>query len=215
MGARVKDRPREIYSWALYDWANSAFATSVIGTLFPVLFKSYWNGEGVAATESTFRLGVATALSASARGIARGALAAYLDVLSERFKIAFGEAAREDPHSQVKLAQAHSMVDAAWLQLERNIGDVTEAAKRGEVPDLLTRARLRHAQAYGVSRAVEATDLCFESSGGGVLRDGHPLQRFWRDVHAARQHAINDYERAATLYGRALLGSDVSGDPMV
>jgi len=157
----------------------------------------------------------ATALSASALGIARGALAAYLDVLSERFKIAYGEAAREDPHSQVKLAQAHSMVDAAWLQLERNIGDVTEAAKRGEVPDLLTRARLRHDQAYGVSRAVEATDLCFESSGGGVLRDGHPLQRFWRDVHAARQHAINDYERAATLYGRALLGIDVSGDPMV
>jgi len=157
----------------------------------------------------------ASTIASAALGTARGALAAYRSVLAERFKIAYGEAAREDPHAQVKLAQAHSMVDAAWLQLERNIESVHEAARRGEVPGLLERARLRHDQAYGVSRAIEAADLCFESSGGSVLRDGHPLQRFWRDVHAARQHAINDYERAATLYGRALLGVDVSGDPMI
>ncbi|MBW1886228.1 MAG: flavin-dependent monooxygenase, partial [Deltaproteobacteria bacterium] len=50
---------------------------------------------------------------------------------------------------------------------------------------------------------------------GGVLRNDHPLQRFWRDIHAVRQHAINDYERAATLYGRALLGIDVSREAMI
>ena len=66
-----------------------------------------------------------------------------------------------------------------------------------------------------MSRAVEAADLCFESSGGAALRDGHPLQRCWRDVHAARQHAINDYERAAGMYGRALLGMDVSRETMI
>ncbi|MEE8165639.1 MAG: 3-hydroxy-9,10-secoandrosta-1,3,5(10)-triene-9,17-dione monooxygenase oxygenase subunit [Myxococcota bacterium] len=157
----------------------------------------------------------ATAIAAAALGIARGALTVYRDLLSERFKIIYGEAARQDPHAQVMLAKAHSMVDAAWLQLERNIADVSEAAKRGELPGWLERARLRHDQAYGVSRAIEAVDLCFESSGGGVLRNDHPLQRFWRDVHAARQHAINDYERAATLYGRALLGIDVSRESMI
>jgi 3-hydroxy-9,10-secoandrosta-1,3,5(10)-triene-9,17-dione monooxygenase len=157
----------------------------------------------------------ATTIASASLGAACGALAAYQEVLKERFKIAYGEAAREDPHQQVKLAQAHSMVDAAWLQLERNIADVADAASRGEAPGLLERARLRHDQAYGVSRAIEAADLCFEASGGSVLRTGHPLQRFWRDVHAARQHAINEYERAASLYGRALLGIDVSGDPMV
>jgi 3-hydroxy-9,10-secoandrosta-1,3,5(10)-triene-9,17-dione monooxygenase len=157
----------------------------------------------------------ATAIESAALGIAGGLLHAYRELLTERFKIAYGEAAREDPHAQTKLAQAHSMVDSAWLQLERNLGVVDQAARRGEAADMLDRARLRHDQAYGVSRAVEAADLCFESSGGAALRDGHPLQRFWRDIHAARQHAINDYERAAEMYGRALLGVDVSREPMI
>ena len=107
--------------------------------------------------------------------MADGLLVAYRELLAERFKVAYGEAAREDPHAQVRLGQAHSMVDAAWLQLERNVTRVAEAAERGEMPSFIDRARLRHDQAYGVSRAVEAADLCFESSGGAALRDGHPV----------------------------------------
>jgi UMF1 family MFS transporter len=49
---------RSHWSWAFYDWANSAFATAVMAGFFPVFFKQYWN-TGVSATESTFRLGVA------------------------------------------------------------------------------------------------------------------------------------------------------------
>jgi len=44
-------------SWALYDWANSAFATTVIAGFFPLFFKQYWSA-GVAATTSTFWLGL-------------------------------------------------------------------------------------------------------------------------------------------------------------
>ena len=27
---------KQIYSWALYDWANSAFATTVMAGFFPI-----------------------------------------------------------------------------------------------------------------------------------------------------------------------------------
>ena len=150
-----------------------------------------------------------TTISAAALGIATGAVREYRTYLMDRFKIAYGETAREDPHSQIQLAQAHSVVDAAWLQLERNIVELTEAAKRGEPLGLVQRARLRHDQAYGVKRAVEIMDQCFSASGGFVLRAGNPLQRFWRDLHAAQQHAINEYERAGKLYGKALLGIEL------
>jgi UMF1 family MFS transporter len=53
----VLTRP-PVVAWALYDWANSAFATTVMAGFFPVFFKQYWNA-GVAATESTYRLGLA------------------------------------------------------------------------------------------------------------------------------------------------------------
>jgi len=49
---------RPVVAWALYDWANSAFATTVMAGFFPIFFKQYWSVD-VEATVSTFRLGLA------------------------------------------------------------------------------------------------------------------------------------------------------------
>jgi UMF1 family MFS transporter len=46
----------------MYDWANSAFATTVMAGFFPLFFKQYWSAE-VAATTSSFWLGLANALA--------------------------------------------------------------------------------------------------------------------------------------------------------
>ncbi len=48
---------RSQLSWAFYDWANSAFATTVMAGFFPLFFKQYWS-EGTEATTSTFWLGL-------------------------------------------------------------------------------------------------------------------------------------------------------------
>jgi 3-hydroxy-9,10-secoandrosta-1,3,5(10)-triene-9,17-dione monooxygenase len=44
---------------------------------------------------------------------------------------------------------------------------------------------------------------------------GTPLQRFWRDAHSGRVHAINDVERALTMFGRGEFGMDAGPDAMV
>ncbi len=46
----------------MYDWANSAFATTVMAGFFPLFFKKYW-ADGMAAADSTFMLGNANALA--------------------------------------------------------------------------------------------------------------------------------------------------------
>ncbi len=53
---------KQVVSWALYDWANSAFATTVMAAFFPVFFKEYWN-SGTDIERSTFQLGLANSLS--------------------------------------------------------------------------------------------------------------------------------------------------------
>ena len=53
---------RQAVSWAFYDWANSAFATTVIAGFFPIFFKQYWSAE-TPVTESTFWLGAANSLA--------------------------------------------------------------------------------------------------------------------------------------------------------
>ena len=49
-------------AWAFYDWANSAFATTVMAGFFPVFFKQYWS-VGADPTVSTFRLGLGNGLA--------------------------------------------------------------------------------------------------------------------------------------------------------
>ena len=70
---------RAQYGWALYDWANSSFATTVLAGFFPLFFKDYWN-QGVAADVVTFRLGLAH----SASGLFIFVLAPVLGAFADR-----------------------------------------------------------------------------------------------------------------------------------
>ena len=49
-------------SWAFYDWANSAFATTVMAGFFPVFFKAFWAAD-LSVTDSTFWLGVGNSVA--------------------------------------------------------------------------------------------------------------------------------------------------------
>ena len=70
-------------AWAFYDWANSAFATTVLAGFFPVFFKQYWGGE-LAATESTFWLGAASSFAALVVALSAPALGAIADAGGRR-----------------------------------------------------------------------------------------------------------------------------------
>lgn len=74
---------RQKWGWAMYDWANSAFATIVIAGFFPVFFKQYWNA-GVQATESTYRLGLVNSLGSLIVVLMAPILGAMADHLGRR-----------------------------------------------------------------------------------------------------------------------------------
>ncbi len=74
---------RAIYAWAFYDWANSAFATTVMAGFFPLFFKEYWN-SGVADTVSTFRLGMANSAASLVVVLCAPLLGAIADHLDRR-----------------------------------------------------------------------------------------------------------------------------------
>ncbi len=79
-------RRRPVVSWALYDWANSAFATTVMAGFFPVFFKQYWNA-GVPVTESTFRLGLTSGLASALVALLAPVLGAIADRSSSRVRM--------------------------------------------------------------------------------------------------------------------------------
>ncbi len=74
---------RRVFSWALYDWANSAFATTVLAGFFPAFFKDYWSAD-VAVSTSTFQLGVGHSLASALMVILAPALGAIADTGSAK-----------------------------------------------------------------------------------------------------------------------------------
>jgi UMF1 family MFS transporter len=73
------DKKKTVISWAMYDWANSAFATTVMAGFFPIFFKEYW-ADPTLPQQSTFYLGLANSISS----IIVAALAPFLGAVADR-----------------------------------------------------------------------------------------------------------------------------------
>ena len=69
---------KAVFAWALYDWANSAFATTVMAGFFPIFFKQYWHA-GNEATVSTMHLGLSNSIASLCVAILAPLLGAVAD----------------------------------------------------------------------------------------------------------------------------------------
>ncbi len=68
----------QAWRWALYDWANSAFALIVMTSFVPLLLREHWTG-GEASTEITFLWGAANSVAALLLAVAAPILGALAD----------------------------------------------------------------------------------------------------------------------------------------
>jgi UMF1 family MFS transporter len=53
---------KKFYSWVLYDWANSAYATIVLAGFFPIIFAEYF-ATSVLPSERTLYLGISNSVA--------------------------------------------------------------------------------------------------------------------------------------------------------
>ncbi len=51
-----------VWGWVMYDWANSAFATTVMAGFFPIFFKEFWSA-GADVNVSTAQLGFSNSIA--------------------------------------------------------------------------------------------------------------------------------------------------------
>lgn len=82
--------PKKIYSWAMFDWANSAFSTTVMAGFFPVFFKGYWS-QGADSIVTTARLGMAVSISSLLIALMSPTLGVIADLkgFKKRFSLLF------------------------------------------------------------------------------------------------------------------------------
>jgi 3-hydroxy-9,10-secoandrosta-1,3,5(10)-triene-9,17-dione monooxygenase len=143
----------------------------------------------------------AFAIAVPAIGAARGALDAYRSYMQAKIAAYDGSKVADDPFAQRRLSEAAVEIAAADADVQNTWTALWALATAGEHVPLAVRARARWSAANIVLRGVRAVDLLFEASGGRALFLDNPMQRYFRDVHAMRAHALNNPDRAAQVFG--------------
>jgi len=145
-------------------------------------------------------------LSGVALGIAQGAIAEFTGSMRARAATYTGKRVAELATLQLRLAEAAALTDAAEKTMLADCAEATTLAEAAADFPAEARARWRRDGAFTTRMCVEAVDQVFTGAGGNAIYLSHPLQRAWRDVHAAGAHVVVNWDAAGTLYGRVALG---------
>jgi 3-hydroxy-9,10-secoandrosta-1,3,5(10)-triene-9,17-dione monooxygenase len=152
----------------------------------------------------------ASAVTAPLVGAVQGCFDSYIGAMRDRVRLSLGGGRfAEDAFAQVAVARVASEIDAAMLQMDRNMSELHGCAVAGEEIPMELRLRTRRDQVRATERSLAAVDLLFKTAGGNSLRRGNPIERAWRDVHAGSVHVANDVERTLALYGKGAFGLTV------
>jgi MFS transporter, UMF1 family len=76
----------ELRAWAMYDWANSAFQSTVITAVFPRFFSDY-AAAGLAPSDATARFAWATTIAVAVTALIGPVLGAIADVRGLRKRL--------------------------------------------------------------------------------------------------------------------------------
>ena len=145
-------------------------------------------------------------LTGIALGIAQGAYEGFLDDMRGRLARYSGKSLADMTAMQMRVGEAAACIDTARRIMRDHCASAQALADRNEVPELLTKAIWRRDGAFAAGMCERAVDVLFKAAGGGALFDTHPLQRAFRDVHAATAHISMIWEPQAATFGRVAFG---------
>ncbi|MDH4146186.1 MAG: acyl-CoA dehydrogenase family protein [Acidimicrobiia bacterium] len=152
-----------------------------------------------------FRPVAVAVLAPPVLGAARAALRRFVERIDRRLTVPGGGSQRHDPAAGLRLAESSAEIDAAGLVMAETAHQLDRMGHDASV-DAVAAARIARDTAFATRLATRAVDRLFEAAGGSALQLGEPLQRAWRDVHAARTHAVLTWDNAANAYAQAVLG---------
>lgn len=145
-------------------------------------------------------------LSGVGLGNAQACLDDYVEIARHRAST-YNRAKIGDLQStQIKIAEASAKIDAARLIMRTNCIEMLAQVRRGHIPNIAAKTKLRRDGAFSVNLCTEAVSLLFTASGARSLFTSGALQRQFRDAHAVNSHLAFNFDAAGTNYGRVALG---------
>ncbi len=139
-------------------------------------------------------------------GIAQAAIEHFAASTRTRLSSYTGRNLADFNTVQVHLAEAAAYADAARAIMLGDCDEATAIVAKGKTPSLDQRARYRRDGAFAATMCTKAVDVLFAATGGGAIYARNPMQRAFRDVHAANAHYVLNWDINGAMYGRVALG---------
>lgn len=139
-------------------------------------------------------------------GIAKGAIEQFVAATRNKLGTYTGRSLADFSTMQVHVAEAGALTAAAEAVMLRDCEEATRFAEAGEVPPMEDKVRWRRDGAYAARMCSKAVDIIFAAAGGGAIYESNPLQRAFRDIHAANGHFGVNWDANGINYGRVALG---------
>jgi 3-hydroxy-9,10-secoandrosta-1,3,5(10)-triene-9,17-dione monooxygenase len=145
-------------------------------------------------------------IAGAALGIAKGAVEQYVAATRTKTGTYTGKNLADFSTMQVHIAEAGALVDAAEALMLKDCDEAMRFAEADIVPPIEEKVRWRRDGAYTAHMCTRAVDIIFTAAGGGAIYESNPLQRAFRDIHAANGHFGVNWDANGITYGRVALG---------
>lgn len=143
-------------------------------------------------------------------GIARAALRAFEAIIKTKKSFPSSQPLSEHPTVQGELARAEISARSAEQLLFQAVAEMWQTVQAGTPPTLEQRAAVRLGCINAGLSAAQAVDIVYTLGGSDSIFEKHALERCFRDVHAATQHAAVS-PKGLEAAGRVLLGMEPQG----
>jgi 3-hydroxy-9,10-secoandrosta-1,3,5(10)-triene-9,17-dione monooxygenase len=141
-------------------------------------------------------------------GNARAAREIAIELVKSRSTSYQGAKMRDFQTVQLRIGSAGAKIDAAGLLLRNDVLEAASIYEAGGTLDVETRLRYKRNAAMAAKLTVEAVDSLQEMAGANGLYDHDPLQRAFRDQHAAAGHFSFSTDAQLPPWGLVALGGE-------
>jgi 3-hydroxy-9,10-secoandrosta-1,3,5(10)-triene-9,17-dione monooxygenase len=145
-------------------------------------------------------------IAGASLGIAKGALEQYVSATRTRLGTYSSKSLADFSTMQVHVAEAGALIDAAEAVMLKDCAEAARYAESGQIPPMEDKVRWRRDGAYAARMCTKAVDIIFTAAGGAAIYESNPVQRAWRDIHAANGHFGVNWDANGVTYGRVALG---------
>lgn len=111
---------------------------------------------------------------------------------------------------QARVGLAGAQLDTARLLARHDGLEAQRMAEAGVVPDQALRLRQKRNCAYSMTLATDAVDTLYALAGANGLYSRGPIERIYRDQHAAAAHINFSLDAHGTAWGLVTLGGVVN-----